>query len=260
MMEILVQGGAYSVKIIRSCIIVLLGVCLLGIASFTLRGQTGAGPASGQTQKALLLVRTDLDCQWQLDGQKKGFVHVDDRLRVEVGPGQHLVEAKATDGADVWERVVDVDQGRSVVVSIALGAERLEKLVWTDPDTRLHWTRRSSDSNVGWDEAKRYCSTLKLAGISGWRLPTDDELEAINPIIDRVNPSDEAGMPGPCDIGGGTKMKGTMELPSGAVWTDSKPVSDDDAFGYRFNACRAPYVGNFDNIKLKVLCVAGDAK
>jgi formylglycine-generating enzyme required for sulfatase activity len=57
--------------------------------------------------------------------------------------------------------------------------------VWTDPATGLMWTKQDSGSGVSWDQAKAYCSNLRLGGFSDWRLPTIDELQGIyDPSID----------------------------------------------------------------------------
>ncbi len=50
---------------------------------------------------------------------------------------------------------------------------------WTDPATRLIWAGKDNGRNVTWPEANRYCSSLKLAGYSNWRLPTIAELAGI---------------------------------------------------------------------------------
>lgn len=53
-------------------------------------------------------------------------------------------------------------------------------LIWTDPATGLMWAGSDNASDVNWNQAKEYCSKLRLAGDSDWRLPTIDELKAID--------------------------------------------------------------------------------
>lgn len=69
-----------------------------------------------------------------------------------------------------------------------------------DTLTKLAWQRElptsyspicASGAGCTWDEAKRYCNELTLAGVTGWRLPTRAELLTIadrtesDPAIDR---------------------------------------------------------------------------
>jgi hypothetical protein len=50
---------------------------------------------------------------------------------------------------------------------------------WVDPSTGLMWTAKDNGKDVNWRNATSYCRDLRLAGISGWRLATIDELEGI---------------------------------------------------------------------------------
>jgi hypothetical protein len=50
---------------------------------------------------------------------------------------------------------------------------------WTDPETGLMWTGADNGVDVNWNEASSYCTSLRLAGHSNWRLPGIDELEKI---------------------------------------------------------------------------------
>ena len=52
-------------------------------------------------------------------------------------------------------------------------------VAWTDPATGLMWAREDNDIDVDWQQATDYCRNLQLAGHSGWRLPTIDELQVI---------------------------------------------------------------------------------
>ena len=53
---------------------------------------------------------------------------------------------------------------------------------WTDPSTGLMWAGKDSGSNVNWKNATKYCSNLRLAGFSDWRLATLAELQGIYDI------------------------------------------------------------------------------
>jgi len=50
---------------------------------------------------------------------------------------------------------------------------------WVDPSTGLMWTAKDNGKDVNWHLASEYCSGLRLAGYSDWRLPAIDELEGI---------------------------------------------------------------------------------
>jgi hypothetical protein len=61
----------------------------------------------------------------------------------------------------------------------ALEREKL-KATWTNPATGNIWTKQDSGSDVGWNQAKDYCGSLRLAGYATWQLPTTEELGAIH--------------------------------------------------------------------------------
>jgi len=54
---------------------------------------------------------------------------------------------------------------------------------WPDPSTGLMWTGQASSNGhpafMNWNEANEYCTSLRLGGYSGWRLPSSAELDAI---------------------------------------------------------------------------------
>lgn len=60
------------------------------------------------------------------------------------------------------------------------GAAPPRNATWTDPDTSLTWAKMDNGSDVNWAQATAYCSNLHLAGYSGWRLPTIEELRGID--------------------------------------------------------------------------------
>ena len=62
-----------------------------------------------------------------------------------------------------------------------------QSATWTDPATKLMWAGQDNKKDIDWNQAKNYCSNLALAGYSGWRLPTIEELAAIyDPTQDTV--------------------------------------------------------------------------
>ena len=91
---------------------------------------------------------------------------------------------------------------------------------WPDPSTGLMWTGQSSGvrSNMTWDEAGGYCSSLTLGGFSGWRLPTIAEMrseEYLYPVTD----TDKHGFEQTVDYLG---FKGNVQTAEATrIWTSS---------------------------------------
>jgi hypothetical protein len=183
-----------------------------------------------------LLVKTDMTCNWKLDERSMGLLMADDPKVVLVAPGEHFIEAAATDGAATSRTRVEVDKVEKTV-DIQLKSENLksqEELkskmqqaetskgpvrvdsaqdpTWTDPATGLMWTGKDNGSDVDWPEAEAYCSKSQQAGYSDWRLPTMDELQGI------YDPSVSA----PQEFGDGltadVHVKGHLKV-TGWTWT-----------------------------------------
>ena len=81
----------------------------------------------------------------------------------------------------------------------------LETVVFRDRATKLMWPRQDSGSEISLSDAVNYCTNLNLAGFSGWRLPTYNELETIYDKKKKVN---------------GSHIKGGIKLSArcGSVW------------------------------------------
>src|ERR1035437_10122075 len=177
-------------KNICSLPLLFLGLCL----------STLAGARAG----VKLLVTTDMDCNWKLDGQPMDPLKADDSKVVPVSPGEHLIQAVTTDGAATIRTTInttiptkmDVDLGK-FWVAIQLKSQHDPQLkrqhtetarepaeadvalnpTWTDPATGLMWTKKDNGSDVDWNQASAYCSNLQLAGYKDWRLPNIEELQ-----------------------------------------------------------------------------------
>jgi hypothetical protein len=152
-------------------------------------------PAHEQ-QPASLLVICDLACNWKLDGGDKGRIEAGGSAKAQVVLGEHIVSASSIDGLDAMEVDHTVKEAGQSIVRIKLQPIRDARLAgqqsrqehatdyttgetWTDPSTRLMWTKKDNGSDIAWQQAIDYCQNLRLNGHSGWRLPTIDELEAI---------------------------------------------------------------------------------
>ena len=60
----------------------------------------------------------------RVDFEEVGRPQAGDGLRVEVGIGQHVVEAETLDGLDRWETVVEVEDATQLVVTVKLAGVR----------------------------------------------------------------------------------------------------------------------------------------
>jgi hypothetical protein len=134
---------------------------------------------------------------------------------------------------------------------------------WTDPSTGLMWAGKDNGDDVGWKGALKYCSKLRLAGYTDWRMPNMDEVQG---IYDKNAKS--PGLMGAKyyhNISPSTwHVKGNLYL-SGEEWTTLRPLDDRGkvssyAYYFDFNEGKSnddpigwpyPYVG------MRVLCVRG---
>jgi hypothetical protein len=179
-------------KNICSLPLILLGLCLSTLA--------------WAQDSAKLLVTTDMDCNWKLDGQPMDPLKADNSKVIPVSPGAHLIQASSTDGVATIRTTInttiptkmDVVMGKFwVAIQLKMQHDRHLNMqhaepateparaeaalspIWTDPATGLMWTRKDNGSDVDWNEASAYCSNLQLAGYKDWRLPTIEELRGI---------------------------------------------------------------------------------
>jgi hypothetical protein len=63
-----------------------------------------------------------------------------------------------------------------------------EREYWIDPSTGLMWPSRDNGKAVTWHSATKYCRNLHLAGYTGWRQPTLDELAS---LVDKFSSTSE---------------------------------------------------------------------
>jgi uncharacterized protein DUF1566 len=201
---------------------------------------------------ATLLATTDLDCNWKLDGKPQGLLKADDSSVVAVSAGKHLVQATSSDGLTVFRTVVEVSQGQEMVeIQLKTNhqkqveeADREQHATWTDPATGLMWTRKDNGGDVTWQQANNYCANLQLAGYSGWRSATIDELAA---IFDRAQSV------------GGFHIKGRIWI-SGAPWSGSPVNAARAAPAFRFDTGERYYVNPDASVAFRALCVRRSAE
>ncbi|MGA2588534.1 MAG: hypothetical protein ABSH32_01340 [Bryobacteraceae bacterium] len=96
------------------------------VAAASAQQEAGTTEPKGQPPTATWLFRTDLECQWSIDGESKGVLHPDDRVRVTLALGEHLIEAVPTSGGPHWEQVINVKEPKTQVFTIPLLATKTE--------------------------------------------------------------------------------------------------------------------------------------
>ncbi len=101
------------------------------------------------------------------------------------------------------------------------------------------WAEESNKSDVNWYQAKDYCTNLRLAGHSNWRLATIDELMGI------YEPTQNVGY---------YRIKGSIDI-SGLIWSSSAGVSSQDIWAFAFaNGLRHSFL-RASSHPLRALCV-----
>jgi len=185
---------------------------------------------------ARLIVMCDLACNWKLDGKERGHIAAGDSANMKAEPGKHLVTATSEDGADQVRQLCEIHAVGQTMVMIDLKPVRdarnkaaLEDAgkMWTDPETRLTWTKKDNGGDVNWQKARSYCLNLRLAGYSDWRLPTIDELSDIyEPKITITG-----------QLGSGSEVtwhvKGKLQL-SGWQWSNTQGNESWEAWVFLF--------------------------
>jgi hypothetical protein len=187
------------VKNVCRLTLLFLGLCLPALAGAQAAGVQAAGTqAAGAQADATLLVKTDADCNWKLDGQPMDPLKAKGSRVVAVSLGEHRIRAATTDGVTKIRIDVEIAQGQQFV-EIQLKDEHEKELyrqkveairkqaeaeaalhpTWTDPATGLMWAKTDNGSDVSWEQASDYCAKSELAGYKDWRLPTIEELQGI---------------------------------------------------------------------------------
>jgi len=190
-----------------------------------------------------LLVICDLACNWTLDGEEKGRIEAGESDKAKAALGHHTVAAATEDGLDKDEKEFDIKAGGQTIVHFALqpfrdarlqaeqeardkaahqqqveteeqerariAQENTSGLTWTDPATKLMWTKKDNGSEVSWSQAVDYCQNLRLEGHTDWRVPTINELTGIsNTSVSVACYGDKMK----CHI------KGNIQLSTGRAW------------------------------------------
>jgi Protein of unknown function (DUF1566) len=123
--------------------------------------------------------------------------------------------------------------------------------VWKDPATGLTWAGQTSDKQVSWEEAGKYCDNLKTGGYS-WRLPTENELSGIyDPTNNSYCGVIQGTTPIPaCHVKGGIRLSGWLAWSS-----DLYPVHPRWAWLFSFTDGKREYLPFLNWYGLHALCV-----
>jgi hypothetical protein len=106
-----------------------LGLAMVLIPAPFRAAQAPSGAVAPKPARATLLVTSDLNCTWTLDGKAQGELRADQPVTVAVGLGEHLVTAATADGGkDRWKGTVELKQPLQKNVHIELKAVRAARL------------------------------------------------------------------------------------------------------------------------------------
>ena len=131
-------------------------ICRMPLLFFGLCLSALAGAQAGAT----LIVKTDMNCNWTLDGQAMGLLKAGDSRDLPVSSGEHLIRAATTDEVVAVRIKLAAVQGQKAI-DIQLKSQHDQRLnnqlaetarkqseadvalhpTWTDPDTGLMWTK-----------------------------------------------------------------------------------------------------------------------
>jgi hypothetical protein len=97
----------------------------------------------------------------------------------------------------------------------------LSRTMWTDPATKLMWTKQDNGNDVNRGQAAKYCSNLRLGGHSDWQLPTIEELAGVYDQTQNLS---------------GWHIKGGIRLTSGWVWSRTTGKAAGEAWFFGFDS------------------------
>lgn len=146
------------------------------------------------------------------------------------------------------------------VAAVIAGAQSPTNETWTDPSTGLMWAAKDNGKDVTWNKAMKYCSDLRLAGYSDWRLANMAELQG---IYDKT--ANAPGLAGPHDsVQTMWHVKGSLFL-TGYDWSgnyrmDDRGRANGYAYYFDFNEGKPNDTQKGYATFKRALCVRGSEK
>jgi len=125
------------------------------------------------------------------------------------------------------------------------------------------WAARDNGKRVGWHKATKYCSNLRLAGYSDWRLPSIDELHGLVNLgayaTEHVGSRDIFHWNANLQVNGGLLLTGDRQWSSSPDNPAAKHPSKFWYFNFREGRTRAGFEDLLEGDTMHALCVR-DAK
>jgi hypothetical protein len=128
----------------------------------------------------------------------------DERLKAEQEARDKAAQVARDKAARQQQHEATEQQERERIAQANAG-----ELTWTDPVTKLMWTKADNGNEVSWGQAEEYCRSLRLEGHTDWRAPTITELNGISSTSASV-----------ACYSGKLKchIKGNIQLSTGRLW------------------------------------------
>jgi hypothetical protein len=209
----------------------------------TLVGPDGA-PVAAPVPKpgsGTLVITPDASCTLRVDGVLAHALVAHESFTVEAMPGERLItcDSRKLTGVRVAE-TRKLEAGARLVVALSLEAleqaslaagkrapRRQEATAAQSADAMIDrgdgvleqvgsgllWTQRDNAGDVGWDEARRYCDSLRTSG-GGWRLPSEPEFQSLY--------NDTVGVAKAIPCGDHTCSASPFRLSSWWFWTSER--------------------------------------
>ena len=105
------------------------------------------------------------------------------------------------------------------------------------------WTMKDNGKDITWPDAEQHCKSLTLAGLSGWELPTIDELEK---LYDRQSSNEY-------------KIRKPLRLTTCCPWSSTKQ-GWGSAWSFNFGSGRRGVFPSNVSVGGRALCVRRSGK
>ena len=123
--------------------------------------------AALSAQTPALVVSTDAECRWSVDGEPQGVLKEGAEAKLNLAPGEHRLEAVALTGGPAWKetlRVENSDQTVAIPLKATIArAEAEHPGYWPDPAAKIVWAAADNGSGVTWSQAVYNCNRSRPA-------------------------------------------------------------------------------------------------